>query len=139
SSGVVLRDETKRALLRLNPTMAILDSFGSSEALGVGMATSTAEGVSETATFGLSEKAIVVTDDGRRVAPGSGEVGLVALSGVLRRDGGHLTEDDVVEHVKSRLAGFKAPRRVVFAPRVPRNPAGKVDYAAVRSLVTGAR
>ena len=40
--------------------------------------------------------------------------------------------------MKGRLAGYKAPRRVVFADRVPRNAAGKVDYPAVHSLVTTA-
>jgi 3-oxocholest-4-en-26-oate---CoA ligase len=34
----------------------------------------------------------------------------------------------IVEHVKARLAGFKAPRRVRFVETIGRSPSGKVDY-----------
>jgi 3-oxocholest-4-en-26-oate---CoA ligase len=34
----------------------------------------------------------------------------------------------IVEHVKARLAGFKAPRRVRFVETIGRAPSGKVDY-----------
>jgi fatty-acyl-CoA synthase len=37
-----------------------------------------------------------------------------------------LTETDVVDHVASRLADFKKPRRVEFYDELPRNPTGKV-------------
>ena len=40
----------------------------------------------------------------------------------------------VVAHVKEALAGYKAPRRVVFVDGVPRTEHGKVDYAAVTRL-----
>ena len=30
--------------------------------------------------------------------------------------------------MKSQLAGFKAPRRVVFVTQIPRAPNGKADY-----------
>ncbi|MHB1988079.1 MAG: AMP-binding protein [Acidimicrobiales bacterium] len=45
------------------------------------------------------------------------------------------TSDELIEHVKSRLAGFKAPRHVVFVSSVGRSPAGKVDYKMLRALV----
>jgi 3-oxocholest-4-en-26-oate---CoA ligase len=35
----------------------------------------------------------------------------------------------VMEHVKEKLAGYKAPRRVRFVHTIGRSPAGKVDYA----------
>jgi acyl-CoA synthetase (AMP-forming)/AMP-acid ligase II len=38
------------------------------------------------------------------------------------------TEEELIEHVKSRLAGFKAPRRVRVVPSVGRSPSGKLDY-----------
>jgi fatty-acyl-CoA synthase len=44
-----------------------------------------------------------------------------------------LTADVVIGHVKARLAGYKAPRRVHFVPTIGRSPAGKVDYARHRS------
>jgi fatty-acyl-CoA synthase len=39
----------------------------------------------------------------------------------------------VVEHVKSKLAGYKAPRQVRFVVTIGRSPAGKVDYARHRA------
>jgi 3-oxocholest-4-en-26-oate---CoA ligase len=38
------------------------------------------------------------------------------------------TEEELIEHVKSRLAGFKAPRRVRVVASVGRSPSGKLDY-----------
>jgi fatty-acyl-CoA synthase len=37
-----------------------------------------------------------------------------------------------VEHVRSRLARFKAPREVVFVDELPRNATGKVMKQALR-------
>ena len=41
--------------------------------------------------------------------------------------------DTVIGHVKERLAGYKAPRRVRFVETIGRSPSGKVDYARHRS------
>ena len=38
----------------------------------------------------------------------------------------HLSGDDIMEHCRSRLAGFKRPRSVVFIDSLPRNAMGKV-------------
>jgi acyl-CoA synthetase (AMP-forming)/AMP-acid ligase II len=43
-----------------------------------------------------------------------------------------VTEDAVIEHVKSKLASYKAPRRVRFVNTIGRSPSGKVDYARIR-------
>ncbi len=42
---------------------------------------------------------------------------------------GEPTEEQVIEHVKAKLARFKAPRQVRFVTTIARSPAGKVDYA----------
>jgi fatty-acyl-CoA synthase len=42
-------------------------------------------------------------------------------------------EQGLIDHVKSRLAAFKAPRHVVVVPTIGRSPAGKVDYAGLRT------
>ena len=47
--------------------------------------------------------------------------------------GDPVTDEVVIEHVKARLAGYKAPRRVRFVPTIGRSPAGKVDYARHRA------
>jgi fatty-acyl-CoA synthase len=46
---------------------------------------------------------------------------------------GTVGPDAVIEHVKARLAGYKAPRRVRFVETIGRSPSGKVDYARHRA------
>jgi 3-oxocholest-4-en-26-oate---CoA ligase len=81
SSGVMWSAETKAGLLRHNPRLIMIDSLGSSEAIAMANATTTADGSSATARFRLGPNTRVLTDDGRDVEPGSGELGRVALRG----------------------------------------------------------
>ncbi len=81
SSGVMWSAETKQGLLRHNDRLIMVDSLGSSEAIGMATSTTRAEGTAETASFQLGPDGRVVTDDGRDVVPGSGEVGMVATRG----------------------------------------------------------
>src|SRR5438093_2462661 len=83
SSGVMWSRETKEGLLRHLPGVILFDSFGSSEAVGMGGSTSAAGAAVETATFQLGERVRVFTEDGRAVNPGSDEVGMVAVGGYL--------------------------------------------------------
>jgi fatty-acyl-CoA synthase len=218
-------EETKQGLLKHHPGMLLSDNFSSSEALGMGASVSTASGTSETAKFRLGENARVITDDGRDVVPGSGEVGIVAVKGrtpvgyykdpakseatfriidgarysvpgdfatveedgtlrllgrgsVCINTGGEkvfpeeveevlkthpsirdavavgvpdekwgeaicavveavpgvaVDEADVIAHVKSRLAAFKAPKRVLAVDTIGRAPNGKVDYKRLKA------
>ena len=43
-------------------------------------------------------------------------------------------ESEIVEHVRSRLARYKAPRKVVVVGSIGRSPAGKVDYKGVKDV-----
>ena len=81
SSGVMWSEPVKEAMLRHNPHMLLIDAFSSSEALGMGQSTSAAGAEAKTAKFVLGENARVITEDGRDVAPGSGEKGRVAVGG----------------------------------------------------------
>ncbi|MCU1502036.1 MAG: fatty-acid--CoA ligase [Ilumatobacteraceae bacterium] len=45
-----------------------------------------------------------------------------------REDGAEVDEADVIAGVKGQLAGYKAPKRVVFVSEVPRGANGKADY-----------
>jgi acyl-CoA synthetase (AMP-forming)/AMP-acid ligase II len=85
SSGVMWSAETKHGLLRHIPRLMMLDSLGSSEAIGMATATttaaSTAERASETARFKLNAFTRVLDDEGGDVEPGSGQRGRVALKG----------------------------------------------------------
>jgi acyl-CoA synthetase (AMP-forming)/AMP-acid ligase II len=81
SSGVIWAATSKAGLLRHNARLIMIDSLGSSEAIGMANNTTTADGAGETAKFTLTEHTKVLTDDGREVVPGSGERGRVALRG----------------------------------------------------------
>jgi len=83
SSGTVWSMENKQGLLGRLPGCAIFDSLGSSEAVGLGASSSAAGATAETAKFMVGPNSAVFTEDGRRVEPGSGERGQVAVSGFL--------------------------------------------------------
>jgi fatty-acyl-CoA synthase len=83
SSGSMWSQENKRGLLGHMPQALIADSFGSSEAVGLGASASAAGMEAPTAAFMLGPNTAVFSEDGRRIAPGSGERGLVAVSGFL--------------------------------------------------------
>jgi fatty-acyl-CoA synthase len=225
SSGVMWSEATKHGLLRHHAGMLLVDAFSSSEAIGMGQSVSGSGGTKRTGKFHLGERARVLTDDGRDVVPGSGEIGVVALKGpcpvgyykdpdksertfplidgerysvpgdfatveadgtlrllgrgsvcintggekvypeeveevlkehpsvrdavvvgvpderfgevicawVESQPGAAPDEGALVAHVKGRLAGYKAPRRVLATATIGRSPAGKVDYARLRA------
>ncbi len=45
---------------------------------------------------------------------------------VVVKAGQSLTEDEVIAHCNANMAGFKAPKRVVFTDALPKNPSGKL-------------
>jgi fatty-acyl-CoA synthase len=61
--------------------MFLVDSFSSSEAIGMGQSVSAGGSAEKTAHFALGAGATVISDDGRAVDPGSGERGRVAIPG----------------------------------------------------------
>jgi fatty-acyl-CoA synthase len=81
SSGVMWSEHYKKALLAHHPGMFLVDSFSSSEALGMGQSISSAGAEERTAHFSLGAGATVFDDDGDPVEPGSGVRGRVAVPG----------------------------------------------------------
>ncbi len=233
SSGAMWSEEVKEGLLRHRPETVLLDYFSSTEAIGLGMSTSSGSTATKTAEFVLGRDVEVLGPDGQPVEPGSGTVGVLAVAGrnpigyykdeekststFVVRDGVRFSvpgdharvhsdgsiqllgrgassintggekvfpeeveealkthpairdaavvgvpdpvlgemvvaavepcgderpaEDELIAHVKARMAGFKAPRRVRVVPSVGRSPSGKLDYRrqaeeAVRWLST---
>ncbi|HEX6476652.1 MAG TPA: acyl-CoA synthetase [Acidimicrobiales bacterium] len=226
SSGVMWSQETKTALLELMPQVILFDSLGSSEAVGLAASISAGGNATDTAQFQLGERVRVFTDDGREVAPGSDDVGMVAISGfiplgyykdeaktartfrtfdgvrysipgdyaqvnpdrslhllgrgsvcintggekvypeeveeVLKEDpavadaacvgvpderfgesicaliqpvvGTPVDEEQLTQHVRGRLAGFKVPRSYITVQSLGRSPAGKLDYPGLSKL-----
>jgi fatty-acyl-CoA synthase len=68
------------------------------------------KGVHEVAVFGLPHPVWVEA----------------VAAAVVPRDGTTLTEDELLFHCRTHLAGFKAPKRVFFVDALPKNPSGKL-------------
>ncbi|HEV7688990.1 MAG TPA: AMP-binding protein [Acidimicrobiia bacterium] len=81
SSGVMLSQPTKEGLLRHHPDVVIADIYGSSEAVGGGVALSRSGEAAPTARFRAGGRTRVLADDGRDVEPGSEEIGVIAVGG----------------------------------------------------------
>ena len=225
SSGVMWSQESKQRLLEHHAGMMLMDAFSSSEALGMGQSVSGAGAAVETAKFELSPDTIVIDEHDRPIAPGSDEIGRLAVGGrqplgyfkdpektaktfltidgkryscpgdfatvdadgrisllgrgsvcintggekvfpeeveeavkthpsildavavgipddkfgeavtavVQARDGQAVDEDAVIAHVKTSLAAYKAPKRVVVVDTIGRAANGKVDYKRLKA------
>lgn len=46
--------------------------------------------------------------------------------------------EDIQTHCRTRLAGYKIPRRLVLAETIQRSPSGKADYRWARSVAVAA-
>ena len=51
---------------------------------------------------------------------------------IVAAPGARLTEEEVIAHLRTRVAGFKRPRRVFFAASLPRNASLKVRKDVLR-------
>jgi fatty-acyl-CoA synthase len=81
SSGVMWSQEVKHGIIKHITQVVLLDSFGSSEAVGFGLAATTKDGEVATAKFTLGTDVAVFTLDHKRVAAGSKEPGFIARGG----------------------------------------------------------
>lgn len=52
--------------------------------------------------------------------------GEVVTAAVVLRKGERATEEEIIEHCRRNLAGYKKPKKVYFVHELPRNPSGKV-------------
>jgi 3-oxocholest-4-en-26-oate---CoA ligase len=225
SSGVMWSQETKEGLLKHAPQLMLIDSFSSSEAVGMGLSVTTAAGVVQTGKFQLSDttrlfdetlhlldakpgtkglvgvagsqpvgyykdpeksaRTFVPTEHGRFSVPGDwAEVNedgrtltLLGRGSVCINTGGEKVFPEEVEEVvkqhdgvrdcvvvgvpderfgeaitavvssdrpldgealkgfvKQRLAGYKAPKHVVFVDEVYRSPSGKADFKRTKAV-----
>jgi fatty-acyl-CoA synthase len=67
---------------------------------------------------GVSEVAVIGVPDPKWVE--------AVMAVVVVKAGEVLTEQDVIDHCNRHMAGFKAPKAVVFAEALPKNPSGKL-------------
>jgi len=83
SSGAMWSAAAKRELLSHLPRVKLVDGLASTEGAAFADSVSTADAVSETGSFKLTERAVVLDDAGDPVVPGSGTVGRLCSKGVL--------------------------------------------------------
>ncbi len=81
SSGVMWSQDTKERLLRYAPQLMLIDSFSSSEAVGMGLSITTAGGVTETGRFQLSDTTKLFDEQLRPIEGKPGAKGLVGVGG----------------------------------------------------------
>jgi fatty-acyl-CoA synthase len=82
--------------------------------------------------LGVAESAVVGLPDERW-----GEVPVAVLVRSADAAGQCLTAEAVMQHLQSRIARFKLPRRVVFVESLPKSALGKVQKPALQALLTG--
>jgi fatty-acyl-CoA synthase len=81
---------------------------------------------------GVAESAVVGLPDVRW-----GEVPVAVLVRAHDAAGQALTDEAVLQHLQSRIARFKLPRRVVFVDSLSKSALGKVQKPALQALLTG--
>lgn len=59
------------------------------------------------------------------------------VAAVVSRPGTTPTPSEIIEHARSRLAGFKVPKYVVVLDALPKNPSGKILKRELRGAYTG--
>lgn len=60
------------------------------------------------------------------------DFGEAVVAAIVCMDGAILNEGQVTDYAKDRLAGFKAPKRIIFVDELPRNTMGKVQKNLLR-------
>lgn len=73
---------------------------------------------------GIREAAVIGVPDDR--------MGEVAAAFIIRDEGATITETDIVENCRGRIASFKIPRRIFFVSALPMTPSGKVRKVELR-------
>jgi fatty-acyl-CoA synthase len=83
SSGAMWSPEAKALLGKHMPGAMLLDTLGSSEVMGMGMSMTPGAAAGAPTRFMADARTKVITDDGREVAPGSGELGRIFRGGPI--------------------------------------------------------
>lgn len=52
---------------------------------------------------------------------------------IIPRDGCAVTEQELIEYCRTRVADYKIPRQIVFREQLPTTPAGKIQKSILRS------
>lgn len=103
SSGVMWTAEVKQGLLKYKE-MVLFDAIGSTEG-GMGSSITTKDNLNQTAKFEMNDTTRVFTDDDREVAPGSGDVGMIAAGGNVPR--GYYKDPEKSERTFREIDGVR--------------------------------
>lgn len=79
---------------------------------------------------GVREAAVVGVPDDHW-----GEVVMAFVAGTSEVEQG---EGDLIAFVRSRMTGYKCPKRVAFLPELPKNPTGKIARGELRKIAADA-
>lgn len=60
--------------------------------------------------------------------------GEVAAAVVVPKEPGHVTQEDLKERLKTRLARYKIPEQILFVEAVPKTPGLKTDKRRIKEL-----
>jgi acyl-CoA synthetase (AMP-forming)/AMP-acid ligase II len=58
---------------------------------------------------------------------------------VQARPGAAPSLEELQDHARDKLAGYKLPRQLLLADTIPRTPVGKPDYRAAKKLARSER
>ena len=61
---------------------------------------------------------------------GAGKTALFAA--IVLQPGKSLSPDQVIEHCRARIGGYKVPRQMVFLPQLPKSAMGKILKTEIR-------
>ncbi|WP_010531788.1 long-chain-fatty-acid--CoA ligase [Lentibacillus jeotgali] len=51
---------------------------------------------------------------------------------IVTKETANVTEEDIINHCKDYLAGYKKPKKVIFVDELPRTPSGKIQKFVLR-------
>nr|WP_309471283.1 hypothetical protein [Thalassospira profundimaris] len=60
------------------------------------------------------------------------DFGEAVVAVVVRTGNSHISEEDIIRYIKSLMANFKVPKKVIFLAELPRNTMGKVQKNILR-------
>ena len=81
SSGAMWSEEVKLGLLEHFPKLLLVDTCGSSEAIGMGSSVTKKGSSKKTGAFSVSDEVKVIDEFDQPITPGSDEIGVLALGG----------------------------------------------------------
>ena len=64
--------------------------------------------------------------------------GEAVMAVVILKEGSHAAEEDIINHCRDKMAGYKKPKAVKFIPQnqMPRTASGKIIHRKLRDMFT---